>query len=430
MTGWLHANGPLNRDVASYYADITPPVGRFDPVRGQLRADLCVVGGGITGLSAALHGAQAGLDVVVLEAARFGWGASGRNGGQVGSGFNWDHDALAARLGPETARALWTQAEAAKTLTRDLIAAHAPDADYRAGIIHAVETPRALSLAAAQAARDIADRAAPLTVLDADAMAQRTGTRAYSGGVLDTGAGFCNPLAYVRGLVRACRDAGVRLFEQSEVHRIAAGGVHTAGGGVSARFVLHATNGLGPHLTRGTAARVLPINNYIAVTEPLGVRAPMPDPVAVADSRFVVNYFWQTRDGRLVYGGGESYGKRFPADIGAKVRANLGRVYPGLADVAFTHTWGGTLAVTATRLPYIADQGQGVFAAGGYSGHGLALAGLAGLAVAEACTGNPARLDLLARLPTPALPGGRLFGGWMTAGGMAWAALRDRIAAR
>jgi gamma-glutamylputrescine oxidase len=219
----------------------------------------------------------------------------------------------------------------------------------------------------------------------------------------------------------------VQLFEVSEVHRITAGRVQTSGGEVRAPFLVHATNGLGPHLTRKVAARVLPINNFIAVTEPLGDAAPMPDPVAVADGRFVVNYFWQTKDGRLVYGGGESYGKRHPVDIATRVRANLARVYPNLSEARFDYAWGGTLAVTATRLPFVADLGQGVFAAGGYSGHGLALSGLAGKALAEAIDGDGARLGVLAQLPVPALPGGRMFGGAMTTAGMMWAAMRDRL---
>lgn len=424
---WLHANGSLGAHPESYYAAITAPLPHFDPLSGQAGTELCVVGGGITGLSAALHAAEAGMDVIVLEAARFGWGASGRNGGQVGSGFNWDQVKLASKLGTETAQALWAQAEEAKALTRDLIEAFAPEADFRPGIIHGVSHARDMDEAADHVTEMVARYDAPVTLLNAAEMAARLGTSAFAGGVLDTSEGFCNPLAYVGGLVEACVAAGVRLHERSEVHHIAPGLVRTNGGEVRARFVLHATNGLSPHLTRGTAARVLPINNYIAVTEPLGDAAPMREAVAVADDRFVVNYFWQSDDGRLVYGGGESYGKRYPQDIAERVRANLARVYPALGRVKLDYAWGGTLAVTATRLPYVADQGGGIFAAGGYSGHGLALAALVGKAVAEAARGDDARLRLLARLPTPALPGGRMFGGAMTTAGMMLAAARDRL---
>ena len=424
---WLHANGPLSQHPDSYYASLQSPMPLYEPLRGATTADVCVVGGGITGLSTALHAAQMGQDVIVLEAARFGWGASGRNGGQVGSGFNWDQRKLEKKLGVEMAAQLWTQVEEAKALTRELIEAHAPEADYQPGIVHAFSREQEVTGYGEHMAHMANRYGQSLDLWSKDEMAARLGTQVFAGGVVDMSAGFCNPLAYVAGLVRACEDAGVRLYERSEVHRLTSGLVQTGGGEVRAANVVHATNGLGPHLTGRVAARVLPINNFIAVTEPLGDAAPMTDPIAVADDRFVVNYFWQTRDGRLVYGGGESYGKRYPTDIATRVRQNLGRVYPELADVRFDHAWGGTLAVTATRLPYVADLGGGVFAAGGYSGHGLALSGLAGKVLAEAICGDRTRLGLLGNLPVPALPGGRMFGGLMATGGMMWAAAMDRL---
>ena len=416
---WLHANGDAGTWPRTWYAEGLTLPDPFPPLDADSEADLCVVGAGITGLSAALHAAQAGMSVIVLEAQRVGWGASGRNGGQIGGGFNWSRDALRARLGTAAEARLHAIAGEAVTLTRRLIADHAPEADYRPGILSAAITERDFASLRARAA-------APDDVLDRDALQARIGTRAYAGGVLDRDAGYCNPLPYVLGLARACAAAGVRIHEGTEVRRIG-DRVRTDRGHVRARFVLHATNGYSPGLLAPTAARVLPINNYIAVTEPLP-DPPMADPVAVADSRFVVNYFWQTRDGRLVYGGGESYGRRFPRDIRAKVRANVARVYPDLRDVTFTHAWGGTLAVTASRLPWIAEVRPGVFSAGGYSGHGLALSAMAGAICVEAMRGDRTHLDLLGRLPVPALPGGRWIGGLAAQAGMVWGALVDRAA--
>jgi gamma-glutamylputrescine oxidase len=364
------------------------------------------------------------MSVRVLEAHRVGWGASGRNGGQVGSGLNWTQDRLEAWLG-EDARALWDLAEDAKSLTKRLIAEHAPEADFRPGILSACVTEAELPDYAAWAEAMARDYGAELETLDRAGLAARIGTEAYPGGVLDRSAGYCNPLAYVLGLARAAEAAGATVHEETEVTRLG-GTVEAAGGRVHARFVLHATNGYSPGLTGKTAARVLPINNYIAVTEPLD-RPPMAEPVAVADGRTVVNYFWQTRDGRLVYGGGESYGRRFPRDIGRRVRANMARVYPELTGVRFSHEWGGTLAVTATRLPYLAEVAPGVFSAGGYSGHGLALSAMFGRICVEAMRGERARFDLLARLPTPALPGGRVLGPLAAQAGMLLGAVRDRV---
>ncbi|MFO6464451.1 NAD(P)/FAD-dependent oxidoreductase [Jannaschia sp. KMU-145] len=422
---WLHANGDRGVWPDTWYGrglDLPDP---HPPLRGRVTADLCVVGGGITGLSAALHGARAGMSVVLLEAQRVGWGASGRNGGQVGSGLNWGQEKLEAKLGPTRARAVWDLCEDAKALTRRLIASHAPEADWRPGILSVARGETSLGPMAEAAARMDRSYGTALEVLDRDALAARIGTRAYAGGVLDASAGVVNPLAYALGLARACVAAGVTIHEGSEVHRIG-DSVAAAQGAVTARFVLHATNGYGAHLTGASAARVLPINNFIAVTEPLAA-PPMAAPLGVADDRFVVNYFHQTRDGRLVYGGGESYGRRFPTDIEARVRANLARVYPALSEVRFEHAWGGTLAVTATRLPYLDEVAPGVFSAGGYSGHGLALAGLMGKLCVEAMGGARDRFDLLRDLPAPALPGGRMIGPWMAQAGLVAGALRDRI---
>ena len=425
---WLHANGDRGAYAATAYA--TPDAPPRPPLKGRHEADLCVVGGGLTGLSAALHAAQAGQRVILLDAQRVGWGASGRNGGQVGSGFNWDQRRLAARLGRPEAHALWRAAEDAKALTRELIAAHAPDAPWRPGIVQASLTAAEHAAAADAAAHLREAHAHPLQVLDRDALAARIGTAHYAGGVLDPTAATTNPLAYALGLARAAEAAGATLHEGSEVHAIRPrGDVHqvaTAQGVVTARHVVHATNGYGAHLTRHAAARLLPINNFVAATPPGA--GPMPAPLAVADSRTVVNYFHQTEDGTLIYGGGESYGRRVPADIRARVRANLARVYPDLVEIPLPHAWGGTLAVTATRLPVLARPRPGLIVAGGYSGHGLALAALYGQAAAQAAGGDPARLEELARLPAPALPGGRWLGGLAANAAMAWGALRDRIA--
>lgn len=427
MSSWLHANGDRGAWPATWFGEGVDFPEPFPRLKAEHTADLCVIGGGITGLSAALHAAQAGMSVIVLEGQRVGWGASGRNGGQVGSGFNWDQKALERRLGPD-ARALWDLAEEAKSLTRRLISDHAPGADYRDGVLSACLSEGEFQEAGKKAAWMNSAYGTALEVLDKADISQRIGSRAYAGGVLDPSAGYCNPLAYVLGLAQAAVKAGVSVFEGSEVHRIS-DVVATGQGRVRARFVLQATNGYAAHLTSKTAARVLPINNYIAVTEPLAnppfcTKWGMP---AVADSRFVVNYFWQTRDGRLVYGGGESYGRRFPSDIAGRVRVNLSRVYPELSDVRFDYAWGGTLAVTASRLPYLAEVAPGVFSAGGYSGHGLALSALFGKVAVGAMRGERARFDLLGRLPVPALPGGRWLGGLAAQTGMVFGAMRDRL---
>ena len=419
---WLHANGDRGTYPATLYADRAALPDPLPPLRDRRRCDLVVIGAGLTGLSCAWHAARAGMSVVVLEAQRVGWGASGRNGGQLGSGYNWSQQKLAAKLGDETARALWDLAEEAKAEARGFM----EGAGWRPGVISACLTAAEFRAAAEREAWMARHYGTAGEVLDAGGIAAATGSDAYAGGVLDRTAGLCDPLATTLNLLRACRAAGVEIFERSEVHRIDGTTVATAQGAVTGRAVMQATNGYGPWLTERTAARVLPINNYIAATEPLP-HFDRRGPYAVADSRFVVNYYWWTEDARLVFGGGESYGKRFPGDIRAKVRANLARVYPDLADVELPHAWGGTLAVTATRLPFVDEVAPGVFSAGGYSGHGLALAGLCGKVCAEAARGERDRFDLMRALPVPGLPGGRVVGPWLAQAGMVWGSLRDRV---
>jgi gamma-glutamylputrescine oxidase len=250
----------------------------------------------------------------------------------------------------------------------------------------------------------------------------------YHGGLLDMGAAHLNPLAYALGLARAARDAGVRIHEMTEATRVEAGAVMTARGRIRADHVILACNGYLGGLHGHVAARVMPINNFIVATEPLGTRMDevLSRPVAVADSNFVVNYF--RRDGdRLIFGGGETYGYRFPADIAALVRRPLERVFPQLRGVGITHAWGGTLAITMARMPLFARLPGGLLSASGYSGHGVGTATLAGRMLADAVAGEGAAFDAMARVPIPAFPGGTALRHPVLVLAMTWYALRDRL---
>ncbi|MFN3291948.1 MAG: NAD(P)/FAD-dependent oxidoreductase [Gemmobacter sp.] len=424
----LHANDRPGRYPPSWYAATAVPAPDRPALQGETRADVCIVGAGYTGLSAALHLARAGLRVVVLEAHRAGWGASGRNGGQVGSGQRLDQDWIEARL-PGDARALWDIAEAAKALVQRL-GADMPGVDWRPGIAHALRTPAEVGAArvyAERLARDYGyDRIEPL---DRAALAGLIGSDAYAGGELDHGAGHIHPLNFALGLAAAAEAAGAVIHEHAEVTRLDPGPpalLHTRSGTVRADHVILACNGYLGGLEPAVAARVMPINNFIIATEPLGSRAPLAQPVAVADSRFVVNYWRQSPDGRLLFGGGESYGYRFP-DIVATVRKPMRLVYPQLADARVEYAWGGTLAITMTRMPCFLRVRPHVLSASGYSGHGVALATMAGAILAEAVQGQAARFDVMARLPTPRFPGGAALRHPVLVLAMTWYALRDRL---
>jgi gamma-glutamylputrescine oxidase len=428
----LHANDRAGEYPPSWYAVTAAPFDRRPPLRGAARADVCIVGAGYTGLSAALHLSERGYRVIVLEAHRVGFGASGRNGGQVGSGQRLDQDTLERMLGTGTAHRLWDLAEDAKALLRGLIDRHAMPCRFHPGIIHACRSPAEVAAAHAEADRLRRDYGyAPTEPLDRAGIRALVGSDAFAGGVIDRGAGHIHPLNYAFGLARAATAAGVTIHEGSEVTRLSAGTparVETADGHVLADHVILACNGYLGDLAPQVAARVMPINNFIVATEPLGQRAQdvLSEPVAVADSRFVVNYWRLSDDGRLLFGGGESYGYRFPDIIGT-VRRPMLDIYPQLADARIDYAWGGTLAITMSRLPCFLRLAPGILSASGYSGHGVAMATMAGKILAEAVAGQAERFDLMASLPTPRFPGGTAMRWPLLVLAMTWYSLRDRL---
>ncbi|WP_323034799.1 FAD-binding oxidoreductase [Pararhodobacter sp.] len=419
---------------ASWYAETATQLSPFPKAQGDLRCDVCVIGGGYTGLSAALHLAERGYDVILLEAQRVGFGASGRNGGQVGTGQRLDQDALEGMVGKTVARGLWDLSLESVALTRDLAQKHAPDAGYAPGIIHAAHKPRYVTDAriyAEKMARDYGyDQIQPLT---REALREILNSPVYHGGDLDRGAGHLNPLRYALGLARAAQAAGVRIFEGSRVTALThaqPARVETESARITAEFVALGCNGYLGRLEPTVAARVMPINNYIAATRPMTDTeraAVIRGHYAVADSKFVVNYFRFSDDNRLLFGGTESYGYRFPADIASKVRRPLEQIFPHLKDIELTHAWGGTLGISLNRMPHFARLSGTVLSASGYSGHGVAMATLGGKLLAEAICGQAERFDLMAQVPSPAFPGGASLRWPLMALAMAWFSLRDRL---
>ncbi len=428
----LYANDKAGEYPASWYAATAEPLPSFDPLKGEFRADVCVIGGGYTGLSAALHLAQAGRDVVLIDAQRVGFGASGRNGGQLGSGQREDQITLEKWAGREDARKFWELAEDAKQLVKDLISKHNIDCAYRPGVAEAGSTAADVAELHGYAEHLSKHYGYETEVLDAEAFAALCPSPDYKGGVLDRDAGHLHPLRYAFGLARAAVAAGVRIYERTEAHHIEHGArpvVRTARGRVLAEHVVLATNGYSQGLARPVAARVLPINNFIAATEPLGDRAAevLTEDIALADSRFVVNYFRLSEDRRLLFGGGESYGDRFPKDIAAKVRGPMCEVFPSLSDVKIDYAWGGTLGITMRRLPYLARVSPNVLCASGYSGHGVGTATHAGWLMAKAIEGESDGFDTMSRLPCTPFPGGAMFRTPLLTLAMSWYAMRDRL---
>lgn len=417
----------------SWYAATATELAPFPRLRGTVRADVCVIGGGYTGLSAALHLAEAGLDVVLLEAARVGSGASGRNGGQIHSGQRRDQDWIEAHMGLDDARRLWGLAEDGKALLRRLIASHDIDCDLRPGLIVADHKP-AYVPASHDYARKLREvyhypHAEPLSREQLRAL---VGSDAYHGGLVDHDGGHLHPLNLALGLARAASAAGARIFEHSraiEITENAKVTVETGLGTVEADWALECGDGLQDGLDARVDSHVMPIANYIAATEPLGARAKeiIANDAAVADSRFVVNYYRLSRDGRLLFGGGETYLRRLKSDPGSFVRPYMLKIFPQLADARIDYGWGGLLGITMTRMPFVRRLSPRVLTAAGYSGQGVMLAPLFGQILAETVRGQLGRFDLLARLPVPAFPGGTLMRWPLLVAGLSYYALRDRL---
>ena len=430
----LTANDRAGEYPRSIYAEQAVPLPRFAAAQGALDCDVCVIGGGFTGLSAALHLAERGYDVILLEAQRVGFGASGRNGGQVGTGQRLDQEALEAMMGKPTAHALWDMALDSVALTRDLAMKHAPEAGFAPGIIHAAHKPRYVAEAHAYAEKLTRDYGYDLIrPLDRAQLQALVGSPVYHGGDLDMGAGHLDPLRYVLGLARAALAAGVRIFEGARATALTQADparIETASATITARFVALACNGYLGRLVPSVAARVMPINNYIAATRPLSSSeraAVINGDYAVADTKFVVNYFRFSPDNRLLFGGTESYGYRFPADIAGKVRKPLEQIFPHLSGIEITHAWGGTLGISMNRMPHFARLSGNVLSASGYSGHGVAMGTFGGKLLAEAISGQAERFDLMAQVPTPAFPGGASLRWPLLVTAMLWYSLRDKL---
>jgi gamma-glutamylputrescine oxidase len=405
----------------------------YPALDGDRTCDVVIVGGGFTGLSAAVHLAKTGTNVVLLEACRFGDGASGRNGGQLGTGQRAGAEELEAEYGFERAKLLFDLAEEAKAHLLEFASVNNIDIDFRPGHMNVAhkkrELPEFLEHAEAMATRFNYPH---MTYMDATETAERLGSTHYFGGVRDTGTGHIHPLKLVAGTARVAAEAGAKLFENSKVTSVATNGgkviVTTARGTVTAQKCLLAIDAYSGDLEKSTASHIMPIGSFIAATVPLGEDSPvLPGGESVADSRFVVRYFRRAKTGELLFGGREIYSVQDPKDIHIHIRKQITELYPALSDVEITHGWGGYVGITVPRKPYVREVMPNVISAGGYSGHGVMLSNFVGKLYAETVAGNRDRLKLFEELNIPAFPGGRRFRAPLLFLALNWYALRDRI---
>ncbi len=401
------------RSGQSYYAATANSACRHPRLRGDRVFDVCVVGAGFTGLSAALVLAERGYRVAVLDAERVGWGASGRNGGQMLSGYAPGLAAMVKSLGVDTTRSLWRISELAKARVRERIARHDIACDERDGSLLAAVKPghmRELEEEAELAEARFGYRQYRL-IGPADIRAQ-VASRRFHGGLLDGGAGHFHPLNYALGLGTAAAAAGVEIFENSRVVRIETGKgavAHTGEGRVRCRFLLLAGKAHVGAEAPGVRRMVMPVGTYIIATGRLGeerAQSLIPAGLCVSDTRFVLDYFRLSADHRLLFGGKVSYSGLDPWNIAGSIRRRMVATFPNLADAAIDFAWGGQVAITRNRLPCFGRLGNNVFYAVGFSGQGVALTTMAGEILADAVAGQAERFDVLSRIPHRAFPGG------------------------
>lgn len=424
---------PTSPYPPSWYAASTTLLPVQAPARGQIRADVAILGAGYTGLSAALELAEAGYKVVVLEAERIGWGASGRNGGQAIVGYGCEVDTLEQLVGRDDARRLFDWSREGMQLLRDRIQRHAIPCDWRDGHASVPIKPRQQRQLRQWQAHMQAQYDYPMQWWDREQLRAQLASDRYLGAVFDPQSGHLHPLDYALGLARAALAAGVVIHEHSAVTHLQRGApalLHTAQAQVQADYVVLAGNawlhGIAPELE----SRIMPVGTYIGATTALGeqrARDLIRNDMAVADVNWALDYFRLSRDHRLLFGGRASYSTLPPPNLRGTMTRRMRRVFPQLGDVGIEYVWGGYVDISLNRGPHWGRLTPNVYFAQGFSGHGVASTGLAGQVIAQAIRGQAERLDAFARLPHRPFPGGRLLRTPLLVAAMAWYKLRDAL---
>ncbi len=418
---------PLNN---SYYAASANAWETQPVLADEANCDVVVIGGGFTGVSAALSAAEKGFSVILLESQNIGFGASGRNGGQLIPGLRWSLSEIDSEFGRERAKAIFDLAWCDNAVLRR-IKRHGIECDLKPGHLEAAYKPNHFGAMAKEAefmAREFGWDS--VQTVSAQDMAGHISGGKYHGGLYESAGGHFHPLNYVLGLAKAASAAGVSIYENSPVLRVEDNGgitATTAQGRVTAKHAIIAADAWMHEIAPELGGYTVPIMNYNIATTPLANADDLlPSDAAVADSRFVLNYFRLSADKRMIFGGGEKYVQTPPADIAGFVRTHMTEVFPSLAGVPIDYAWGGSVAVTMNRLPHMGRKGN-IFYAHGFSGHGALITTLAGELIAEAMSGTLQKFDVFASLPHRKFPGGRVFARPLATLGLMWFALRDRL---
>jgi gamma-glutamylputrescine oxidase len=411
-------------DSSNYYLASAPPQEPFAPLAGESRADVCVIGGGISGLSAALHLRERGMSVTLLEAKYLGFGGSGRSGGQSIFGYACEQSTLEKAVGIADARRMWDISVEGMSLQRELIARHAIDCHYVPGHM-IVGLKHRHDVALREELENLARRYeyTSLRLIGREELRTIVQSDRYTSALLDTNGGHLHPLRYTRGLGAAAARAGVSIHENSRVTKIdvaqgasADSVVHVSGGAsapatVRARHLVVAGGALLGRLVPALARKLISIGTYVAATEPLGeerARALITNNAAVADMNWIIDYFRRSADHRLLFGGRVSYSGVDPFDSARVLRKRIAAVFPQLADTRVDYAWGGFLDITTNRAPHFGRLGPNAYFLQGLSGHGMVISGVAGKLVSEAIAGTAGRFDLFEKIHHHDFPGGPL----------------------
>jgi gamma-glutamylputrescine oxidase len=419
--------------IKSYYAATANDHARYPKLEGAHKADVCVVGGGFSGVSTALSLAERGFSVVLVEAQRIGWGASGRNGGQMIAGISGEHR-IESQLGEDGRRLLSDIRYLGHDIIERRVEAHQIQCDLKHGWGEVAARPRHMDMLRAYVEERRAEGdGEPLELIEPEAMRQVIGSNIYHGAYVDRRSGHLHPLNLCLGEARAAAALGVRIFEESPVVSVTGGtspSVVTESGRVDAASVVLAGY-LDPSFQTGRLNGLLfPTGSYIVATEPLPedvARSVMPRDLALADSNVVLDYFRLSADRRLLFGGRCNYSNRDPADIRETLRPRMVEVFPQLKDVALDFAWGGKIDIVLTRVPAIGRREPNVYFMQGYCGHGVNATHIAGEIVADAISGTMERLDLFEKIRHIRLPVGQFLGNQMLALGMLYYRVRDLL---
>ena len=421
--------------IGSYYAATALAAPPRPALEGSVECDVCVVGAGIAGCSSALHLAQAGLSVVLLEQHRVSWGASGRSGGQALFGIATGQAKLERLIGRADARAVWEVSVEALALMRDLINRYHIECDLTAGFLYtAVREHHVRELhAELSELRERLDYRSVSYVPRAE-LRELLATDRYLGALYDSNSAHLHPLNYTLGLARAAEQQGVRIFEATRATRFAPAGaqvrVQTPGGEVRARFLVLCGNVYLGDTAPQLASKIMAVATYIVATEPLGAeraRQLIANNAAVSDMNWVLDYFRRSADHRLLFGGRVNYSGLKSFDAPGATRARMLRVFPQLEGVRIDYAWGGHVDITLNRAPHFGRLAPNVYFLQGFSGHGIALTGIAGKLVADAIRGTAERFDVFARIPHANFPGGAALRRPALVLAMLWYRLRDLL---